>query len=51
MLIYPPTLLNLPPPAFYPSMSSQSSRLCSLCYIAASHKLRGYMGLPWWFKW
>ena len=49
--LYPPTLLSLPPPAFHPSRSSQSSRLGSLCYIAASHKLWGYMGLPWWFKW
>ena len=36
-----PFLLNLPhlPPPIHPSMSSQSARLGSLCYRAASHQL------------
>ena len=49
--MYPLTLLSLPRPAFHLSKSSQSSRMGSLCSIAASHMLRAYMGLPWWFKW
>ena len=37
---YITSLLSLPPlPLFHPSRSSQSARLGSLCYIAASHQL------------
>ena len=41
---YIPSLLNLPltPPPSYPSRSSQSARLGSLCNTAASHEVSAY---------
>ena len=35
----PPSWVSFPPPQSYPSMSSQSTKLNSLCYRAASHQL------------
>ena len=39
VLISPPSRASLPPSLSHPSRSSQSTKLISLCYAAASHQL------------